>query len=378
MVVGMELEDIAYVNPTAEVTRRAHLDRLANVIAEETGGYIKKVDNLAKSDLNCILGYDNGYFAQIYGEVHSNLEMCHIRDIAEDIVRSNMGGVGYDADTGFDYDDFDMDLRIKKQSPSLTDNANSKKSGDTRTVWGMSCKYGDRFGEMILSCTEQFCREVVDRLDRAVGSSDYILPDGKITVKLDDDKFRTTMQVQHTPDVGLDELREHIYDVSIGPAIDKFDLDDGDCEFMINGPMENRIKFILGGARADTGTSNHKLLAYGESMQHGGGGPWGKDYSKPEKFGWFMARRVANWVVDEDIAKVAVVKLGYDIGCDESLVYVDAVGSPVENDYIEGAIRDGFELDPDSIVESLNLQNNDQMVYGAKNHIFGDPRFGWE
>ena len=382
---------------SAEIVRRAHVDRLANGVAEDVSCYIRDNDPDARTDLNCALTrYVDRDTVMIWGEVYSNGKIPTEERVSE-MVTDYIKQVGYDASTGFNHRSFGLQLAIKQQSNSLTANANSWRAGDTRTVWGFASKYRDTyFGSQTLSAAEQICRRLVDRLDEQavfllnqcgyhhdiLDESGIPYPDGKLTVKfVRDEDIYVTCQLQHGTRTDIRRLEEYVYDNIFFPVVKELHLERFRHRLNINGG-DSRVQFVNGGTRADSGTSNHKLLVYGEALPTGGGGPWGKDFSKPEKFGWLMARHIAHSIVSQDIAEVVKIGLGYEIGLKLPRVFIHTYGTLRseyrDDEHLAALIESKFDLTPESVVDSLNLRDTQTFRRGVRNHIFGNPEFRWE
>ncbi len=111
----------------------------------------------------------------------------------------------------------------------------------------------------------------------------------------------------------------------------------------------------LGGFDADTGLSGRKLIVdnYGPEITIGGGSFSGKDYTKVDRSGAYMARRIAVDYLEKYHAKEVFTKLAYAIGVAEpvmAVAVVDGKEIPIE----------GYDLTPRGIRTTLGL---DQVKY---------------
>ncbi|MGH9520356.1 MAG: methionine adenosyltransferase domain-containing protein, partial [Terriglobales bacterium] len=107
----------------------------------------------------------------------------------------------------------------------------------------------------------------------------------------------------------------------------------------------------------------------------------GKDPSKVDRSGAYMARYVAKNVVAAGLAGRCEVQLAYAIGVAEPVsVLVDTFGSnTVDEDKISKAVRQVFPLTPKAIIAALQLR---RPIY-QKTAAFGpfgrsEPEFTWE
>ena len=119
---------------------------------------------------------------------------------------------------------------------------------------------------------------------------------------------------------------------------------------------------------------------YGGLAPHGGGAFSGKDPSKVDRSGAYMARLIAKSVVDAGLAEQCHVTISYAIGKADSVAF--AVDTPGTGAYaealIEQACRDVFPLRPAGIIEALKLGTHTRFSdYSAYGH-FGDLTAQWE
>jgi S-adenosylmethionine synthetase len=106
----------------------------------------------------------------------------------------------------------------------------------------------------------------------------------------------------------------------------------------------------LGGFDADTGLSGRKLIVdnYGPEVTIGGGSFSGKDFTKVDRSGAYMARLIAVDLLKKNKAKVVHTKLAYAIGKAEPVMAVALIdGKEVE-------IK-GYDLTPKGIRKYLKL-----------------------
>ncbi len=75
-------------------------------------------------------------------------------------------------------------------------------------------------------------------------------------------------------------------------------------------------RFVIGGPMGDSGLSGRKIIVdtYGGMARHGGGSFSGKDPTKVDRSGAYMARYVAKNVVAAGLARRCELQLAYAIG----------------------------------------------------------------
>lgn len=107
----------------------------------------------------------------------------------------------------------------------------------------------------------------------------------------------------------------------------------------------------LGGFDADVGLTGRKLVvdSYGPRIPIGGGAFSGKDPSKVDRSGAYMARKVAIDYLKERQANEVYVYLAYAIG------YTQPVEATVVVDGIRETIQ-GYDLTPNGIIDALKLK----------------------
>src|SRR5688500_9021746 len=114
-------------------------------------------------------------------------------------------------------------------------------------------------------------------------------------------------------------------------------------------------RFEVGGPVADTGLNGRKIIVdtYGGYARHGGGAFSGKDATKVDRSGAYMARYIANHVIEAGWASECEIQLAYAIGVAEPVsVRVDTFGTEtIDTEIIERAIRETFDMSPRGIIE---------------------------
>ena len=212
---------------------------------------------------------------------------------------------------------------------------------------------------------------------------DWIRPDGKsqVSVVYEDSKplriDSVVISTQHSPEIGLDQLRQEVIDKIIMAVCGSWL--DSKTKFFVNPTG----RFVIGGPSGDTGLTGRKVIAdtYGGMGRHGGGAFSGKDPSKVDRSGSYMARYIAKNIVASGLADRCEVQIAYAIGVAEPVsVMVDTFKTGIlPEDQIEDKIRRTFDMRPGSIIENLNLKRPIYKKTAAYGH-FGrtDPSFTWE
>lgn len=219
---------------------------------------------------------------------------------------------------------------------------------------------------------------------RKTGVIQGLRPDGKaqVTVEYDEDEKplrldTVVLSAQHSPEKPMDELCWELTDKVLAPALQALPPDE-DTKILLNPSG----RFVLGGPEADTGLTGRKLMvdSYGVFAPHGGGAFSGKDPTKMDRSGAYMARYIAKNLVAAGLCEKCQVMLAYAIGKAEPvMVEVDTFGTGTvcADDCLADAVRFVFGLTPAEIISELNLLTPRYTQTAAYGH-FGKPEFPWE
>ena len=271
-----------------------------------------------------------------------------------------------------------VDTALEVRS-GITDPYSSIGAGDQGTVYGYATNETSRtFPPLVLS------HRIVKRIDECRKGKliKGILPDGKaqVTVEYEDGKPRRVktivVSVQHDKDKTQEELKADIYNNVLWQCFEDFPFDEG-TEIFINPSG----RFVEGGPAADTGLTGRKIMVdtYGGLASHGGGALCGKDPTKVDRSGAYMARYIAKNIVWSGLAEECEVALSYAIGkANPVAVDVTSFGTgKITDDQLTKIVHDVFNLRPAAIIEKLRLRNvfyADTAVYGH----FNSSLFPWE
>ncbi|MBB3025595.1 S-adenosylmethionine synthetase [Trueperella pyogenes] len=222
--------------------------------------------------------------------------------------------------------------------------------------------------------------EICKRLDQArkQGTITGIFSDGKAQVSVRYNEIgkplsieTVVVSVQHDKSKDIEVLRREITSLIVGPACQPYLPVSPDTVVLINPSG----RFVEGGPKADTGLTGRKLMVdtYGGLAGHGGGAFCGKDASKADRSGAYMARLIAKTIVDADLASRCQVAISYAIGKADPVAFnVDTLGTGQYTDeIITAAARDVFNLRPAAIIDQFGLRAPGYVRYSTYGH-FGD------
>jgi S-adenosylmethionine synthetase len=337
----------------------------------------------------------------ITGEVSDVvLEQLDITAIARQAIRD----IGYTmADIGFCADTCKVDVYLKPQSPDISQGVSAGEglfkeqgAGDQGMMFGYATKEA-RLNDVeteLMPTPIYFAHRLTRRLAavRKQGIIQGLYPDGKAQVAIEYENnvpvaiANLVISTHHAPSLSLRELRHQLIEHVMKPVIpDRLlshrvmdqERDRLDSTLIFVNPTG---AFLVGGPKADAGLTGRKIIVdtYGGMGRHGGGAFSGKDPSKVDRSGAYMARYIAKSVVAAELADVCEVQIAYVIGHAQPVcVRVETVNPTIANDKISQAIQDVFDMRPAAIIERLNLLRpiyRDTAAYGH----FGRPEFPWE
>lgn len=368
---------------TAESVTEGHPDKLCDVIADSILDECLREDSSSRAACEVLATRGNLFVA---GEITSRHEPDTAR-IARQVLE----------DTGYDAENINIEICIHRQSPDIAGavgNLHGKKkgmpgkdkdkiigAGDQGVMIGYACDETPQMMPMPVVLANRIVREL-----SACRRSEYItgiLPDGKaqVTVEYEDGKplriDSVIVSCQHAEDKNIRMLEQEIKNKVLHPALRLIPIDE-ETQIFINPSG----RFVLGGMDADTGLTGRKLMvdSYGSMVPHGGGAFSGKDCSKVDRSGAYMARYIAKNIVAARLARRCQVSLAYGIGMAEPvMVQVDTFGTGTvcADDCLAAAVPLVFGLAPGQICDALRLQRpifKRTAVYGH----FGRKEFPWE
>ena len=173
------------------------------------------------------------------------------------------------------------------------------------------------------------------------------------------------------------KIREDLIENVIKPVFEKEGVEWEGCEIYVNPTG----RFVVGGPMGDAGLTGRKIIVdtYGGMGRHGGGAFSGKDPTKVDRSGAYAARWVAKNVVAAGLADRCEIQIAYAIGVAKPLsLLVETFGTAhVDEEKIEKAVSEVFDLRPGAILRDLDLQRPIYSKTAAYGH-FGREGFPWE
>lgn len=286
---------------------------------------------------------------------------------------------------GYNEDDFTIISNIHDQSPDINQAVvkedNLIGAGDQGMVFGYACDETREYMPLSISLAHLLVKHLEKA--RRAGKAPFLKSDMKSQVTIDytdpdHPKIDTMLvSVQHTEDATKKQIDDFVGKEMVDLA-QSYNLNT-DFKKIINPSG----RFVIGGPIGDTGLTGRKIIVdtYGGVARHGGGAFSGKDPTKIDRSGAYMARYIAKNIVAAKIAKKCEIQLAFGIGITHPLaIYLDTFNtSKYSNKQIEEMILKVFNLDIKSFIKELNLYQTKFLPTATYGHFGRNPKkFAWE
>jgi S-adenosylmethionine synthetase len=374
---------------TSESVTEGHPDKVCDQIADAILDYIIQRDPDAR--VACEVTATMGLI-HVMGEISTKI----YADITK-IARETVCSIGYDGlDAGFDGKTCGIITSINSQSKDIAlgvdhsleekmgmrGNFNKIGAGDQGIVFGFACNETSTLMPLPIF----FANDLALTLSRVRKEKivPYLMPDGKtqVTVEYENSVPKRVSAIvisaQHRKGVSIDQIRRDLMEHVIEPVIRSRFLDD-QTQIFINPTG----RFVNGGPGADSGLTGRKIMVdtYGGYSKHGGGAFSGKDPTKVDRSGAYIARYIAKNIVAAKIATKCEVGLSYVIGVASPIsITLNTFGtSKIPEEKIISAVKKVFDMRPSAIIKQLDLYRpiyKDLAAYGHMGREFLDLE--WE
>ena len=356
---------------TAESVTEGHPDKVCDQISDAILDDLLRQDPMSRVAVETMA--TNGLII-VAGEVTTKGE-CEINKIVKRVLTR----------IGYNPDDFGILNSIHSQSKDISMGVDTGGAGDQGMMIGYATNETPELMPLPITLAHKLTRRLAEvRKNGYDENIEYLKPDGKSQVTMEGNRIDSiVLSAHHDKNVNMKELRQDLFTSVIHYTIDspeylynlneKYNKDIPEMKMHINPTG----RFEIGGPVADTGLTGRKIIVdtYGGLVGHGGGAFSGKDPTKVDRSGAYMARHIAKSIVGSKLANKCTVQIAYAIGVAEPVgVYVDS--NNVDTDLVE-VIKKNFDLRPQAIIEYLDLRKPIYEATASYGH-FGRDEFPWE
>lgn len=363
---------------SSESVTKGHPDKIADQISDALLDAFLKGDPESKVAIETVVTKQK---VIILGEIKtsSKLSSKQIKQIVKNVVKD----IGYDREKeNFCYHNLSILNFLHEQSIELS-NIIDKGAGDQGLMFGYASNETSLFLPLNFFLARSLSLKLTEVRENKI--LPFLRPDGKTQVTLVYDEKNKPLYIdsivistQHEENITQNFLQKNILQHVINPVIDPKLITDK-TNFYIN-PSGS---FVIGGPFADTGLTGRKIIqdAYGGEIRHGGGCFSGKDASKVDRSGAYMARYLAKNIVAAGLCDKCEIQISYVIAFDKPVsFFINTFGTNKVSEFlIFKMIEENFDLTPRSIIKKLNLKKPLFRITSCEGH-FGrnDDVFPWE
>ncbi len=344
---------------TSESVTEGHPDKIADRISDAVLDTIIASD--PKAHVACETFLTTG-LVLVGGEISTSA----FADV-DAVARRVIADIGYDKpELGFNYHDCAVLSTIKEQSADIAaavgksspDPYDAIGAGDQGIMFGYACSDTEELMPLPIVLAHRLTQQLTKLRKEKI--LPYLRPDGKsqVTVEYEDGRPLRTSSVliaaQHDSSIDQDTLQHDVIEQVIRPTMGEWV--DKDTLFLVNSSG----RFVIGGPASDTGVTGRKIIVdtYGGYGSHGGGAFSGKDPTKVDRSGSYMARYVAKNIVAARLASEVEVQIAYAIGRPEPLmvnVYTKQ-NAQAKDESLREAVLNIFDFRPGAIIDNFDLQ----------------------
>lgn len=357
----------AYVFTSESVTE-GHPDKLCDQIADAIMDAILREDPEARTAIE-VTAADG--LIHVFGETSTEKRIDY-KKIVKDVIYD----IGYRADElSTDGEFYRMLIAINKQSPDIAMGVvkSEIRAGDQGLMFGYATDETPEFMPLPLVLSHKLCMRLAEA--RKSGLLPYLKPDGKAQVSLGYGKDHKPISIeaivvstQHAEGVDIKKLREDVTKHIVLKVI-PHELLTENTKLMINPTG----RFVLGGPVADSGLTGRKIIVdtYGSKGRHGGGAFSGKDPTKVDRSGAYLARYIAKNIVAAGLARECEVQVSYAIGVAKPVSFkVDTFGSgKLPDEVLTEIIKALIDMRPGTIIKSFGLRSPIYRQFAVYGHF---------
>jgi len=267
---------------TVESVTSGHPDKMCDQFSDAILDECLRQDPYTRAGIEC---FGNHGLLVIGGEVTTKANFN-----AEEIAMKIYKDIGYEKE-------MNVITGIIKQSSDIAQGVDVGGAGDQGIMYGYATDETPEFLPMAIVKVHALAKGLEDL--RKAGQISWLMPDGKTQITVENGKIKTILiSTQHEDGVSQEEIKKTLIEKLIKPIMGNID----GIEILVNPTG----KFVIGadGFEADTGLTGRKIMVdtYCGLITHGGGAFSGKDPTKVDRSGAYMARFVAKNLVANGFA----------------------------------------------------------------------------
>lgn len=331
-----------------EIVFRGHPDKVCDQISDALLDAYLSQDKNSRCGIETVGGKGKVF---ITGEVTSKAQV-DVEAVAKRVLKN----VGYDVNNfGKEYEIIN-NIGLQSEDIALGTNDDVGGAGDQGMMFGYACNQTSEMLPTAMVILQQFSKQYDDLRQR----DSRFLSDGKaqitgiyndnmelVAIKDFTISYQNIEKDRAVTDIILQKMALDICEI-YGITVDRF---------LINPTG----KFLIGGFDGDAGLTGRKIVVdtYHSFAPVGGGAFSGKDPTKVDRSGAYMARHMAKEILQKNNLRWVQVQLSYAIGIDKPLaIYIDTNKGSVTDELNKEQFEIMYEqCTPKNIIKNLNLQN---------------------
>ena len=367
----------------SECVTNGHPDKIADRIADEILGEFYTLDPNTRAGIE-VMVKDN--IVVLGGEVTSVSTVDY-----DTIVRRVYQQLNFPEWHGLAPDKIKVINLLGKQSLEINSGVDREDGSIGAGDQGFVCGFATNETPEYLGLGQYIAKKICRFIERSEGFG----PDGKSQVIVRYDSFGKA----HVESILVSSMHHGTWDsLANAKAYISWSIVTNDVGFD-KDIFENYIKgahvvvnpcgeWHTGGPVADCGVTGRKIVVdqFGGYCSVGGGNLTGKDMSKVDRSGAYMARYLAKNIVASGAADTAKVELSYMIGVPEpSSMDVQVNDEPVKSKRLSDIILNNIDLTPQGIINRFGRVPYSAIAcyghYGVSEDVNGfdiSKMYGWE
>lgn len=357
---------------TSESVTEWHPDKMCDQISDAILDACLAQDPLSRVACECLV---TTWTLIISWEITTQAQVDY-----EAVARKVIVDIWYDSDEKyFDGKVCSVLSFIHTQSPDIAQGVDTWGAGDQWIMYWYASNETENYLPLPIDLAHKLTYTLAEA--RKNWTLPLLYPDGKTQVTVEYEGLHplrvdtVVVSSQHSLKITQEQIAADVQEHVIRPVLG--DLLDTHTKFYINPTGA----FNVWGPAGDTWLTGRKIIVdtYGGVGKHWGGAFSGKDPTKVDRSGAYIARYLAKNIVASGICERCEIQLWYAIGVVQPVsIYIDCFGTEiVDLQNIVDTVKNNFDLSSKGIIEKLDLRKPIFQKTAAYGH-FGRDEFTWE